>query len=96
MSKIVEIVSALEQKIAKMLHKIKQLEAKNEDLERKLDQSILLLKTQEEEKNSLQKELEHIKMASALLGSEEYKRDTKLKINSLIREIDYCIAQLSQ
>jgi hypothetical protein len=23
------------------------------------------------------------------------KRDTKLKINSLIREIDYCIAQLS-
>lgn len=96
MSKIVEIVSALEQKIAKMLHKIKQLEAKNEDLERKLDQSILLIKTQEEEKNSLQKELEHIKMASTLLGSEEYKRDTKLKINSLIREIDYCIAQLSQ
>jgi hypothetical protein len=27
-----------------------------------------------------------------LFGSDENKRDTKLKINSLIREIDYCIA----
>jgi hypothetical protein len=34
-------------------------------------------------------------MANSLLGSEDYKKDTKLKINSLIREIDYCIAQLS-
>jgi hypothetical protein len=36
-----------------------------------------------------------LKMANSLLGSDENKRDTKLKINSLIREIDYCIAQLS-
>jgi hypothetical protein len=31
-------------------------------------------------------------LTSSLLGSDENKRDTKLKINSLIREIDYCIA----
>jgi hypothetical protein len=34
-------------------------------------------------------------MVNSLLGSDENKRETKLKINSLIREIDYCIAQLS-
>ena len=43
----------------------------------------------------LKSECESLKMANSLLGGEENKRDTKLKINSLIREIDYCIAQLS-
>jgi hypothetical protein len=44
---------------------------------------------------SLKKQYEKLKIANSLLGSDENKRDTKLKINSLIREIDYCIAQLS-
>jgi hypothetical protein len=35
------------------------------------------------------------KLANSLLGSAENKRDTKIKINSLIREIDNCIKQLS-
>ena len=43
----------------------------------------------------LKKQNESLKIAKSLLGSDENKRDTKLKINSLIREIDYCIAQLS-
>jgi hypothetical protein len=41
------------------------------------------------------KDFEALKMTNALLGSDEFKRDTKLKINALIREIDYCIAQLA-
>ena len=45
--------------------------------------------------DTLKKDFESLKMANSLLGSEENKRDTKLKINSLIREIDYCIAQLA-
>jgi hypothetical protein len=43
----------------------------------------------------IKSECESLKMANSLLGGDENKRDTKLKINSLIREIDYCIAQLS-
>ena len=43
----------------------------------------------------LKNQLDTLKMVNSLLGSEENKRETKLKINSLIREIDYCIAQLS-
>ncbi|MEY2701557.1 MAG: hypothetical protein RLY43_190, partial [Bacteroidota bacterium] len=45
---------------------------------------------------TLEQELESLKITNSLLGSEEYKRETKLKINALIREIDYCIAQLSE
>jgi len=31
-----------------------------------------------------------------MLGSTEFKTETKLKLNSLIREIDQCIVQLSE
>ena len=48
-----------------------------------------------EELIALKSQIENLRMANSLIGSEENKRETKLKINSLIREIDYCIAQLS-
>lgn len=34
-------------------------------------------------------------MANTILGSDNDKRETKLRINTLIREIDHCISQLS-
>jgi len=36
-----------------------------------------------------------LKTANAMLGSDDYKTKTKLKINALVREIDQCIAQLA-
>ncbi|PHQ29025.1 septum formation initiator family protein [Leeuwenhoekiella nanhaiensis] len=36
-----------------------------------------------------------LKTANAMLGSNDYKRETKLKINAMMREIDACIAQLA-
>jgi len=38
---------------------------------------------------------EALKIANTMLGSDDNKRETKLKINALIRDIDHCIAQLS-
>ena len=52
-------------------------------------------KAQETEIIELKESIDKLKMINSLLGSNENKRETKLKINSLIREIDYCIAQLS-
>ncbi|MBF30207.1 MAG: hypothetical protein CL529_03380, partial [Aequorivita sp.] len=37
-----------------------------------------------------------LKMANSMLGSDQHKRETKLKINALIREIDHCVNQLSE
>jgi len=37
-----------------------------------------------------------LKMANSMLGGETEKREAKLKINTLIREIDECIVQLSE
>ncbi|WP_438962844.1 hypothetical protein [Nonlabens sp.] len=36
-----------------------------------------------------------LKTANAMLGSNEYKTKTKLKINALVKEIDQCIDQLA-
>ncbi|MDV7396212.1 hypothetical protein RZS08_32765 [Arthrospira platensis SPKY1] len=45
---------------------------------------------------SLGQDIESMKMTNALLGSEDFKRDTKLKINSLIKDIDDCIAHFAE
>ena len=37
-----------------------------------------------------------LKIAKTIEGSKEDTRETKLKINALIREIDACIVQLSE
>lgn len=95
MSEIVEIIDTLEFKIQKLFQKIDSLEEKNQLLQLELNKTIVSNQNQKVVLENLQNDFESLKMANSLLGSEDYKRDTKLKINSLIREIDYCIAQLS-
>jgi chromosome segregation ATPase len=95
MSVIVEIIDTLENKIGRLFAKIKSLEQISQDLQKELTKTTAITKTQSIEIEALKKQCETLQMTNALLGSEDNKRDTKLKINSLIREIDYCIAQLA-
>jgi len=95
MSVIAEIIDTLENKIEKLFGKINSLEKNNQDLKIELTKAAQIIQTQSQEIDALKTQYETLKMANTLLGSEDNKRDTKLKINSLIREIDYCIAQLS-
>lgn len=95
MSEIAEIIDTLEIKIEKLFAKIDSLEEKNQALQEELMKSAVSNQNQNLIVEQLKKEYETLKTANSLLGSEDYKRDTKLKINSLIRDIDYCIAQLS-
>ena len=96
MSELVEIVDSLENKISKLLHKIELLQQTNLNLEKELlvvnnekNDTINSLSVWEEKYNSL-------KLASSMLGSNTNKTEAKLKINTLIRELDHCIAQLSE
>ena len=95
MSEFAEIIKTLESNIEKLFSKIATLEKNNTILNREINDSAQTIKNQSTEIELLKSQYNSIKMANSLLGSEENKRDTKLKINSLIREIDYCIAQLS-
>ncbi|MBE0393098.1 cell shape-determining protein MreC [Flavobacterium sp. 7E] len=95
MSVIVEIIDTLENKIEKLILKIKSLDKSNQEIKVELTKSAAIIQSQSNEIEALKAQYETLKIANSLLGSDDNKRDTKLKINSLIREIDYCIAQLS-
>lgn len=95
MSEIAQIIDTLEARLAKVIARAGHLENNSMQLQQELEQAKAVVKKQSEEIAALQAKYDTLKIANSLLGSEENKRDTKLKINSLIREIDYCIAQLS-
>ncbi|OAB78172.1 hypothetical protein [Cochleicola gelatinilyticus] len=95
MSNLSEIVDSLENRISKLLHRHEKLKQENVKLEEELSE----LRSQ---KDRYQNEIDQwvetcnsLKTANSMLGSDQHKRETKLKINALIREIDQCITQLS-
>ena len=96
MSKIEDIVDSLENKISKVLHKLEVLKQTNAKLSEELSIQQQKYIQQQEEMSTWVEKYEALKMANSLLGSDENNRETKLKINALIRDIDHCIAQLSE
>lgn len=96
MSHLSEIVDSLENRIGRLLQHYQELELENE----KLKGEFSTLKSQKDqfhfEIEDWQEKFNSLKLANSMLGSDEYKRDTKLKINALVREIDQCITQLSE
>ena len=96
MSNLIEIVETLEEKVTKLLHKHEVIKKQNEVLKVTIEE----LKTTSEMKSDQLKQWEEkfnaLKNANAMLGSDTYKKETKLKINALVRDIDMCIAQLSE
>lgn len=95
MSKMIEIVDILEDRLTKLILNYENLVAENLSLKENLNQVEHKIAQNNTEIEVLKKQYESVKFSNSLLGSDENKRDTKLKINTLIREIDYCIAQLS-
>jgi FtsZ-binding cell division protein ZapB len=95
MNEIEAVLGTLENKILTLLNKLDELEQKNKFLKNELSISIKSNQQAVTSLTVLQQDFENLKITNSLLGSNDYKRDTKLKINSLVREIDYCIAQLA-
>ena len=95
MSNIEDIVDSLENKISKVLHKLELLKQTNLKLNEELEVSKQEILTQKQNIVNWEEKYEALKMANTILGSDDNKRETKLKINALIRDIDHCIGQLS-
>ena len=96
MSKIEDVVDSLENKISKVLHKLEVLKQTNLKISEELAVQQKKNFQQQEDISSWIEKYETLKMANSLLGSDENNRETKLKINTLIRDIDHCITQLSE
>ena len=78
------------------MHKHEVLKQTNAKLAERLEQHQQKFLEQQEEIASWNEKYETLKIANSMLGGDENKRDTKLKINALIRDIDHCISQLSE
>jgi len=96
MQELDNLVKSLEKNIRISLEKITYLQKLNFELESELN----LLKKKDLEKSNLidlcEEKYKSLKIANTILGSDNGTKDTKLEINSLIREIDYCISQLTE
>jgi phage-related minor tail protein len=95
MSKIETIVQTLEVKIDKILNQFGSLKDENTALKREIEELKSQNKNQLQLLQEKQTEFDSLKIASSMLGSNEDKRASKLKINALIKEINDCIASLS-
>ncbi|WP_426277451.1 hypothetical protein ACN9MN_18380 [Chryseobacterium sp. S-02] len=70
-----------------LTEKLSELSIENKELQRKYDE--------ERKKNQvLAEEQKNIKLYSAISGNPEHNRLMKNHINRLVKEIDFCIAQL--
>ncbi|WP_456378321.1 hypothetical protein [Lutibacter sp.] len=96
MSNITEVVNLVEDKLTTLLENYNFLKEENELLYNKV--AVLENKIAEEKQlfNEIEKKFTTLKIAKTIEGSKEDRRETKLKINALIREVDSCISQLSE
>lgn len=95
MSKLFEIVDNLEAKLSKLLGQYTILQQENINLVQHKNNLQQQLSKQQEVIAELERKYESLRVANTIVGSKEDKHATKLKINTLIREIDKCIVQLS-
>ena len=96
MNNTVQPIKILEEKIIVLLNKLKENHldlVKFKDLQSSLELENKILK---DKILKLEDENKSLKVANNLLGSNEGKSQTKTKINNLIKEVDYCIQQLSE
>ena len=96
MNKTIQPIKILEEKIIVLLNKLKENHldlVKFKDLQTSLVQENKILK---DKILKLEDDNKSLKVANNLLGSNEGKSQTKTKINNLIKEVDYCIQQLSE
>lgn len=96
MSELTDIIDSLEVKFAKLIQRLNILETENKQLKSSLTVAMNEGQKNELQLNELYAKYESLQLANSLLGSEEGRKDTKLKINSLIKEIDQCISHLSK
>lgn len=96
MANISEIVDLLENRIGKLLQQHDKLKSSYQKMEGELSELRSQQETHQQKMEALQQQCSSLKLANSMLGSDQHKRETKLKINALLREIDTCITQLSE
>ena len=95
MSIPLETIHLLEDKLKNLFSNYEFLKNENEILLQNASMYQQKLLEQQQLIEGQKKQYHLLKIAKTIEGSKENTRETKLKINTLIREIDKCIIQLN-
>ncbi len=95
MNNTLEAIHLLEVKLKDLLVRYEFLIEENEVLLQQNGKLQILLSEKEQQLEEQKKQFDLLKVAKTMEGSNEDSRNTKLKINALIREIDKCILLLN-
>ncbi len=95
MNNILEAIHLMESKLEKLLSNYEFLKEENKLLLEENVRMSHLLEEKEQELKTMQEQYDLLKIAKTIEGSNQNTRETKLKINALIREIDKCIELLN-
>ena len=96
MSNTLEAIQFLENSLTKLISNYEFLKQENQVLLQQNSELQQKLIEKEQDLAEQIKNFEALKIAKTIEGSGTNTKDTKLKINSLIREIDKCIIQLQE
>ena len=95
MKKIQDLLFDLEKKVESSLAELSKLKIEKNDL---IDKNQILINEKNElnaEFRLLDERFKALKIANTISGSENNINETRSEIDSLIREIDKCISQIS-
>lgn len=90
------LLNALQKNTQHLFGLYNNLEEKNKLLQEEIETLQKKINALEQERLKLGRKNEQLKVANQLLSQNEENREAKQKINSLIREIDKCIALLNK
>ena len=90
-----DVLASLRKNVPGLVAKMKRYEAENEQLKKDLNDLISKNSSLQFQLDEAKKQNQSLKNANALLGSSDYKYQTKKKIDQLIKEIDQCIIELN-
>jgi histidyl-tRNA synthetase len=95
MNNIESIVESLELKIEKILAYLDVIKSDNQRFKLEAEAQQKQVEALRLALDKKEADLESLRIASSMLGSNDNKRASKLKINALIRDINDCLASLS-
>lgn len=96
MNDITKVVDLVDAKLKALLDRYQFLLKENDILYSKIALLEQELAKEKDSKEVLEGKYNALRIAKTIEGSKQDKRETKLKINALIREIDSCIGMLNE
>ena len=90
------IVNNIEVKLGKLIAKYKQIREEKLILQQENESFVSVLKSKENEISELQEKIKLMNISKSVDASKQEVKETRLKINEYVREIDKCIALLNK